>query len=121
MSNVVAKLWIESQTSLGGTLTFRTIQGGDFRLNGVLSVNTSANAGNIHIVAVWTDLYRSEGVVSPNLAYNSSSAISFSQIVHAVPNTDVYIQMNGDAVPVGSNFSFYATIEELSAPSLQRP
>lgn len=119
MNRIVAKKWIEAKTSLSdNTLTFSTIEGGDFRLSACLAVNDSANGGNLHIVVVWTDLYRTEGKASGNLAYNSSDALTFSQTVHALPNTEVYIQVNGDTPPGGSEFSFYAVIEELSAPSL---
>lgn len=119
MGKVVAKQWAQAQTSIStATLSFDTIEGGDFLVSGYVVVDASANTGDVNLNVSWTDDVRFEEASSGNLAYNSSSFLNFSQVVHAKPISTVSVGLGGSGVPSGSHVSWYLLIEALSAPEI---
>lgn len=117
---IVAKKWILAGNFSDNTLTFGSIEGGDYRLSGYISVNDSANSGHVHMAFSWTDTERNYGAVSDNLAYSPGGSLQMSMFIHSAPGENITMQINGDTPPAGSTVNFFAVIEEMSAPAIPR-
>lgn len=121
--DIVTKLYVENQTDLGPcVLSYTSLDGGDYRISVVVSINSFDNEGSFHATLDWGTIYGPGEIQSESLDYNArhlspttgAGVLVFSGSVHMKANGSLGLALAGDSVPEGSTVSAYFTLEKLN-------